>query len=83
MRKQHITDDQYLDAKFARREKAEDRWFARMDIRWDDAETQIGEIVREGKTVYYIQPTDGVRNGRYREGDKCALIDFLIRNNYA
>lgn len=79
MRKQHITDDQYLDAKFARRMKAEDRYLERLEKREEAAEQRIGELCRNGKTVYYVWPV----GGRYREGSWNDLVAFLIRNNYA
>lgn len=39
----------------------------------------IGELCREGKTVYYVWP----QGGKYREGSVSELIAFLLRNNYA
>lgn len=42
------------------------------------AEKMIGQLIRDGKTAYYIWPT----SGKYKEGDKSDLINFLIRNNY-
>ncbi|MEM8519467.1 hypothetical protein [Janthinobacterium sp. CAN_S7] len=59
---------------------------ARMLARWDDlsarediAEQMLGQLMREGKVVYYVWP----QGGKYREGTRLNLIAFLIRNNYA
>lgn len=68
--------DKFLDAKQARRMAAENRYFARMERREDDAEKMIGELVSGKLYVYPI-------GGKYREGTRRELINFLIRNNYA
>jgi hypothetical protein len=43
------------------------------------AESQIGELCREGRQVFYAFPV----GGKYREGTRSALLGFLLRNNYA
>jgi hypothetical protein len=71
--------DQQLDAKQSRRMTAQDRYLTRREKREAVAETMIGELCKEGKTVYYVWP----QGGKYREGDRYDLIAFLIRNKYA
>ncbi|MGV0982348.1 MAG: hypothetical protein ACOYB0_08310 [Polynucleobacter sp.] len=74
-----MTFDERLDAREARRIKAEARASDRMDKQFDAAEPMIGELCREGKTVYYVTPP----GGRYREAaTRLDLIRFLIRNRY-
>lgn len=68
-----------LAANQSRRMAAEDRFLGRMERRWDAAEKMIGELVRDGKAVLYVWP----QGGKYREGSRSNLVDFLIRNNYA
>lgn len=70
---------QQLDASQRRRMAAEARFLDRIEARETEAEKQIGELVRGGKTVLYVSPI----GGRYREGVRGDLIAFLIRNNYA
>ena len=44
------------------------------------------ELVRDGKTVYYITVPDGHVHPRLRtieSTDKQELVEFLIRNRYA
>lgn len=64
-----------LEAKQARRMKAEDRFLARIEKREAAAEAMIGEL-NSGKL--YVYPV----GGKYREGTRPELIDFLMRNNY-
>ena len=67
-----------LDARQSRRMAAQDRYLARLERREAAAEKLIGELVRDGMTVYYVWP----QGGKYREGEHTALIAFLIRNRY-
>ena len=71
-----MTIEQELDARDARRFKAEDRALARYEKRAAKAEKMIGEL-SSGK--YYVWPV----GGKYREGGYGQLVSFLIRNNYA
>lgn len=71
--------ERQLEARQSRRMKAQDRYLSRLEAREAAAEQRIGELCREGRTVYYVWPV----GGRYREGSKGDLIRFLIRNNYA
>lgn len=71
-----------LEGNHNRRMANMDRNLDALDIRVarkEDAEKMIGELCREGKPVYYVMPV----GGRYREGTKVDLADFLVRNNYA
>lgn len=70
---------QQLEANQSRRMKAESRYLDRIIQREDNAELQIGTLMRNGKEINYVWPT----GGRFREGSRSELIDFLIRNNYA
>ena len=71
--------EKMLNVKEARRFAAEDRFLARIERRENEAEQMIGELMRNGKTVFYVYP----QGGKYREGSRVELIAFLIRNNYA
>lgn len=57
---------------------AEDRYLERMERRELAAERQLGELVRDGRKLLYIWP----QGGKYREGMRTDLVDFLIRNHY-
>lgn len=46
--------------------------------REDEAEQMLGQLQRDGKTVYYVWPA----GGKYREGTRLDLIAFLVRNRY-
>lgn len=63
-----------LDTREKRREAANDRYLAKLE----KAEQRIGELMRNGKTVYYFWPP----GGKCREGDYAELISFIIRNRY-
>ncbi len=49
-----------------------------LNEREDKAEEMLGQLIRDGKTVYYVWPN----GGKYREGSRLDLIAFLVRNNY-
>jgi hypothetical protein len=69
--------DAHLDAREARRLKAEDRYLARLEKREEEAARQIGEL-NSGK--YYVYPV----GGKYKESENFyELVAYLIRNNYA
>ena len=68
----------HLDARLSRRMKSDDRYLARRERREEAAELMIGELCRDGRTIYYVCP----QAGRYREGSRWELVDFLIRNNF-
>jgi hypothetical protein len=71
--------DQQLNGNQNRRMANEARYLAQSERREDAAREMLGELCREGKTVYYAFPV----GGKYREGTRGELINFLIRNNYA
>jgi len=73
-----IDIDRQLDARQGRRMAAEARALDRLDALERRAETLIGELVRAGKPVWYIN----LRNGKTREGARASLIAFLVRNRY-
>ena len=45
---------------------------------WNNASAMIGELCRDGKTVYYF-----LVNGLYMEGSKIELIEYLIDHDMA
>ena len=65
-----------LEINEARHYRADDRFLDKME----KAQTLIGELCREGKTVYYVNIRGN--KGKIREGAQHELIDFLIRNRY-
>jgi hypothetical protein len=71
--------ERHLEARQSRRMAAEDRFLGRIEKLETAAYAMVGELCREGKTVFYIFPV----GGHYREGTRAELISFLIRNNYA
>ena len=79
------TIDQRIDTLDRIRNRAEDRAFDRLCQQYDKAEQLIGEICRDGKTVYYInqRSRDGRPTGRTIEATNHAtLVDYAIRNRY-
>lgn len=68
--------DQQLAARQARRMAAQDRYLARLEKREAAADAMIGELA-DGRC--YVFPV----GGKYREGTRLELVQFLIRNNYA
>lgn len=71
--------DQQLDARQTRRMKSESRFLDRVERRELAAEAMIGELCREGQTVFYTWP----QGGKYREGSRGEPVSFLTRNRYA
>ena len=73
-----------LEAKSNRRVAAEDRYIDRTEKKEAAAENLIGEIIRDGKTVSYINQID--RNGRFTgkaiEGSRVNLVSYCIKNKY-
>jgi hypothetical protein len=65
-----------LEAREARRIKSENRYHARIAAREEAAEKMIGEL---GSGKCYVWPV----GGKYREGSRLELVQFLIRNRYA
>lgn len=72
---------QQLEGNQNRRMAGERRFMSNLDklnAREDEAEAMLGNLIRNGKTIYYIMPV----GGKYREGTRLDLIAFLVRNNY-
>ena len=78
------TIDQILDTKELRRLRAEDRMLDKLEKRELAAEPLIGQLCREGVTIYYvnIRNTGGKLTGKTKEGTHSELVAYLIRNNY-
>lgn len=73
------TSESFLEGLQLRRMKAEDRYLAKFEKQEAAAEKMIGELVRNGETVYYVFP----QGGKYRESVRYYdLVLFLIRNRY-
>lgn len=70
---------QQLAANHNRRLANEARFIERIEKRELSATAMIGELCRQGVSVFYVSP----QGGKYREGTRVELISFLIRNNYA
>ncbi len=70
--------EERLEAKNEARLRREDKQLARLDRQMEAANRLIGELSRGGRTVYYVSPV----GGKYREGSRVGLIQFLIRNKY-
>ncbi len=73
------TLDDQLDRREAARQRREAKTHERLVAREDKADQMIGELCREGRTVYYVFPA----GGKYREGTRVELIQHLIRNGHA
>lgn len=58
---------------------AQHKHLVRMERLEKKAEPMIGELSREGRTVYYVFPA----GGRYFESqNETECVDYLIRNKY-
>ena len=66
--------DRQMEINEARHDAADMRYLAKAE----KAEAMLGELGRDGKTVYYFFPV----GGRYREGSYGEMTSFLIRNRY-
>jgi len=73
-------DEADMEARQLRRMRAEDRALARREKQEAriDRECLIGELCRDGKPVYYFFPA----GGKYREGTKGEVIDYIIRRGF-
>jgi len=67
--------EEFLDARVQRRIAADDRAVARIERKEKKAEAMIGQLMREGRVVYYVHPA----SGKYREGSPRELMQYLIR----
>ena len=71
--------DAILDTRCDTREDRDYATFLRLAKREEGAEEQIGELIRDGRAVFYVWPA----GGKYREGSRSELVSYLIRNQYA
>lgn len=82
MARQRLTHDERDNRRFdnseRRRATLERRAVERIDRQLDACDRMIGELCRNGAPVFYVWP----QGGRYREGTRADLTDFLIRNRY-
>jgi len=79
------TADQESATRELRRLRAEDCTLTRLGKREKEVAPLIGELCREGKTVYYInlRRASGAMTGKTKESASFhELSDYLIRNNY-
>ena len=77
--------ERQLMANESRRNASEDRYLERLERRMKAAEALIGELVRDGKTVYYINLMNkaGDYTGKTKESsDSYELTTYLLRNGY-
>lgn len=68
-----------LDTRRDSREDRDYKNFLRSAKREEEAEEQVGTLIRDGVTVRYVYPA----GGKYREGNCVELVQYLIRNRYA
>lgn len=77
--------DRQLEINEARHHAADHRWLVKMDRLEKACEPLIGELCREGKTVYYVNQLSatGKYTGKTIERTNYHdLIDYLVRNHY-
>ena len=77
--------EQWLERRVEARMRRDEARFAlkdfRLRLRQREAEALVGQLCREGKTVYYI--TLLPRRGKYKESaSRHELVEYLLRNNY-
>jgi hypothetical protein len=67
--------DRQLEINEGRRERANDRYSDKLD----KAHALVGELCREGKTIYYV--TKMTKRGlKVVEGDYSTVLDYAMRN---
>ena len=71
--------EELMDGRQIRRMKAEDRFLDKMERQERAAESLIGELIREGKKIYYVNfgRKNYTENASYFD-----MVDFLVRNKY-
>ena len=80
-----ITDEQFLEARYSRREKAFDRAMDRRERRERQAQPLVGQLMKEGVIVFYInvRSMKGFFTGKIKEfTDEWDAVQFLVRNHY-
>lgn len=71
--------EEILEGKHSRRLKMEHRMLCRQERDEEKAKLMIGQLCREGKTVWYVYPV----GGKYKESmNYYDLVDYLKRNKY-
>lgn len=73
------TIDQMIDSRQNARFSREGRAYDSYSRQSDKCDRLIGELVREGKTIYYVVT---VRGQIKEDCRRMNLINFLIRNQY-
>jgi hypothetical protein len=79
------TIDELMEGRQLRRMKQEDRFLARQEANEAKAEALVGELIREGRTIHYVNLTtrDGDFTGKTKEfAHRYEATDYLIRNHY-
>jgi len=76
-----MNDEERLERRFAAMIRRDGKAYARMAALRDAAENMIGEIMIDGHLTSYINLRP-LHRGKIKTGDRNALIDFLIRNQY-
>lgn len=72
--------ERHLDGRESRRLKTEDRLLARQELRERLAAPFVGELMVDGKLVYYVwQPS---MKRPYKNGSYTKVVDYLVRNGY-
>lgn len=76
--------NQQLDTRELRRLRAEDRYLTRLEKLEKKAAPLIGELCREGQTVYYVNLANNRGfTGKTKESNShTELVNYLIRNKY-
>jgi hypothetical protein len=77
--------ERQMDRNARRRNAADDRAIDRLDKQMTEAEQLVGELMRDGKTIFYIciLKASGKHAGRTKEFDmRGDAINYLIRNHY-
>lgn len=77
--------ERHLDNRMARRVASENRALDRRERLEKEAEKLVGQLMKDGKTVYYINQRNmkGTLTGKIREFTREGeAISFLIRNHY-
>jgi hypothetical protein len=69
--------ERQLEINEARHHRADERHLAKMDA----ADALIGELMREGAVVHYIN-LHPLHKGKVKEGHPWELRQYLIRNRY-
>lgn len=79
------TIEQDLDTRDLRRLRAEHRYLVKLERLERKCEPLIGELCRQGATVYYINLANraGHLTGKTKErASYFELVNYLIRNHY-